>query len=149
MVDIAITWDVQTAQGDWYVQNGGLATGSDLESAVLVSLFTDQRASSDFPLPDGDDDLRGWWDDTYTGDLIGSRLWQFARAVKFGTSTLPLQVQDACQDALQWLLDDGVAASVTVNTGWVNATTVGIAILITEPNGIATPFNFSWAWNGL
>jgi phage gp46-like protein len=147
MTDLAIAWDSANFRGDWVIANGGLATGSDLESAVLVSLFTDRIASPDFVPTDGTNDRRGWWADTYESAPIGSRLWQLARAKKTDQTTLLNQARDYCREALQWLLDDGVAGAVDVVTYWLSATTMGIQIRITRPQG--TTFQYSWSWNSL
>ncbi len=149
LTDIAIVWDSVNARGDWTITNGGIATGPDIISAVLVSLFTDRRASDDFTPPDGTGDRRGWWADTYEDSLIGSRLWQLARAKKAGSTSLLREAEDYCREALQWLLDDGVAATISVATRWINGTTMGIRIMITEPSGAATTFDYAWAWNGI
>ena len=58
MSDITTTWTVETGTGDWSIMGGALASGDDLASAVLISLFTDRIADdSDIP-PDGSDDRR-------------------------------------------------------------------------------------------
>ncbi|WP_424140251.1 phage GP46 family protein [Roseomonas chloroacetimidivorans] len=148
-MDIVIEWDKALGRGDWKIADGSLAIDGGLKSAVLVSLFTDRRAAPDFVPTDGTTDRRGWWADTYEGEQIGSRLWQYERAKKFGRTTLLAEVKKTCAEALQWLLDDGVAASLTVNTGWLNATTIAVAISITQPNGNLTTFNLAWAWDGI
>jgi len=56
------------------------------------------------------------------------------------------------QDALQWLVDDGVAASITVDTRWIGGpgtTMLGIAIAIRQPDGSMTRFVYGWAWEDL
>ena len=94
--------------------NGNLDTDEGLETAVLISLFTDRRASDDDDIPEGAD-KRGWWGDAYaaiTGDVQGSRLWLLARAKM--TAKTPADAAGYAKEALQWLLDDGVARSVDV-----------------------------------
>jgi phage gp46-like protein len=151
MTDIAIVWDTANARGDWTVRNGDLGIGPDIQSAVLVSLFTDRLASSDYISPDpaAINDRRGWWGDTYEPSLIGSRLWQLDRSKKTDQTTLLNQARDYCAEALQWLLDDGVAASISVTTFWNTRDQIGIVIDITKPGvGQAETFQFQWAWNG-
>ncbi len=62
MTDITTIWDEEQSIGDWQSGQGDLLSGNDLETAILISLFTDRlaRADDDF---DGDD-RRGWWGDT-------------------------------------------------------------------------------------
>jgi phage gp46-like protein len=79
MPDIQTLWNVTT--GDWNLVPGDVQSGDDLESAVLISLFTDRRAEASDVVPDGSNDRRGWWGDSGSLYLIGSRLWLLRRAV--------------------------------------------------------------------
>jgi phage gp46-like protein len=149
--DILIQWDNANTIGDWSLAVCDLQTGQDLETACLVSLFTDKLATPDFVPTDGTSDRRGWWADPYNDAPLGSNLWQLDRAKKT-RDTLGLARRYA-QDALQWLIDDGVASSVVVDTRWlgnpVGSTMMGIAIAITKPDGSLTRFVFGWAWDNL
>jgi phage gp46-like protein len=145
--DIRIFWDNTQAQGDWALAQGDLQTGQDLETACLVSLFSDALATPDFVPTDGTSDRRGWWADYYMPTPLGSNLWQLERA-KTTRANLGL-AQTTTQNALQWLIDDGIAASIVVNTQWITTTMMGIAVAITRPNGSQTRFMFGWAWDNL
>lgn len=145
--DIYILWDNTQALGDWTLAEGDLQTGQDLETACLVSLFSDRLATPDFVPTDGSNDLRGWWGNYYLTVPIGSNLWQLERA-KATRGNLGL-AQSSTQAALQWLIDDGIAVSVIVNTQYITPTMMGIAIAITKPNGQRTRFMFAWAWDNL
>lgn len=149
--DVLIQWDNTYTIGDWTLADGDLQTGQDLETACLVSLFTDKLATPDFRPTDGTTDRRGWWADPYNEQPLGSNLWQLERAHKT-RDTLGLARRYA-QDALQWLVADGVAASVAVDTRWLGnetgSTMLGIAIAITKPDGSMTRFVFGWAWDNL
>ena len=46
--DVYLLWDNANAGGDWSLADGDLQTGQDLETACLVSLFTDKLATPDF-----------------------------------------------------------------------------------------------------
>lgn len=86
-----------------------------LVRAVLISLFTWRRANADDTLPNPKGFRMGWWGDTYpavANDRIGSRLWLLARAKL--TPTTVQRAQDYAEEALQWLIDDGVAARIAV-----------------------------------
>ncbi len=151
MPDIAIAWDPLHFRGDWSVSAGDLALDAGgLRSAVLLSLFTDRRASSDYVPPAGDPpDRRGWWGDTYESALLGSRLWQLNRAKKTDSVALRNRAADYCREALQWLLDDGIAQSVTVNVTWLTPQTLAIAVAILKPlDAQPVLFRFDWAWQG-
>lgn len=148
--DILILWDNSNAQGDWTLAAGDLQTGQDLETACLVSLFTDRLATPDFVPTDGSSDRRGWWADPYNDQPLGSNLWQLERAKKT-RETLGL-AQRYAQDALAWLVTDGVAKQVAVNTSWLGgagSTMLGIGIAIVKPDGSLTRFTFGWAWSNL
>lgn len=151
--DILIIWDFDTGYGDWNFLDGDIERGltgfEDLQTAVLVSLFTDRYAGPDFVPPDGTGDLRGWWADTYRGVPLGSRLWTMYRSKKSSSTGPLLEAKGYCQEALQWLIDDGIAASVGVQTFWNTPNSLGINITITEPVSSAShAFNFSYAWAG-
>jgi phage gp46-like protein len=152
MSDVAIFWDVASGRGDWGATAFDLATGAPIESAVMASLFSDRRASADYvdPDPNGIPDLRGWWGDSYEASLLGSRLWQLNRSKITDATTVLNKARDYCQEALQWLVDDGIAASVSVQTFWVQNNTVGIIVTISSP-ALVPPqrFQYAWAWNGL
>ena len=133
--DIRILWDNSQALGDWGLAQGDVETGQDLETACLVSLVSDRLAMPDFVPTDGTSDRRGWWADPYNEDPLGSNLWQLERAKKLRTT-----LGDARRftlDALQWRIDDGLAASIECNTMWISATMLGIAVAITQPSGSA------------
>jgi phage gp46-like protein len=149
--DLLVQWDNVNVVGDWVLADGDIQTGQDLETACLVSLFTDKLATPDFVPTDGTTDRRGWWADIYNDLPLGSNLWQLERAKKT-RDTLGLARRYAA-DALQWLVTDGVAQRVDVDTQWLGnvygSTFLGIRIVITQPDGSVTRFAFGWAWDGL
>lgn len=149
--DVLVQWDNANTIGDWVLATGDLQTGQDLETACLVSLFTDRLATPDFAPTDGTSDRRGWWADPYNDQPTGSNIWQLERAKKT-RDTLGLARRYA-QDALAWLVTDGVAASVTVDTRWlgnqVGSTMLAMAIAILKPDGTLTRFVYGWAWENL
>jgi phage gp46-like protein len=148
--DVLVQWDNINTIGDWVLADGDLQTGQDLETACLVSLFTDKLATPDFVPTDGTSDRRGWWADPYNDQALGSNLWQLERAHKT-RATLGL-AQRYAWDALQWLVLDGVARSVVVDTQWLGmagTTFLGIRIGIIKPDGSMTRFTFGWAWDNL
>jgi phage gp46-like protein len=142
MSDIRIIWNPATAAGDFQMAGSGLELGHDLETAVLISLFTDARADPDDLMPDSQRaDPRGWW-----ADDIGSKLWQiFWRQVNQDTVNW---ARGECTRALQWLLDDGVAASVDVAARIAGKGRIGVSITITEPNGKASIYRYAWQQEG-
>ena len=148
--DIQLVWDNTTGFAQWVLQDGGLSTGSDLETSVILSLFTDKAAPSDYVPVSGDVsfDRRGHFSDTYTGKQRGSWLWLLNRGVFSASTNLVLLARDYCKDALQWLIDDGVAAAINVQVQRSTPTTLAIQIIITEPKTFRkTAFQYSYVWN--
>ncbi len=152
MTDIALLFDPATQSADIAVSNGGLATDDGLRTAIIISLFTDARARDDDTLPEPGADRRGWWGDCFNddpNDRIGSRLWLLEREKL--TEATRLKARDICREALAWLVDDGVASAVDVETAIVPVTAadstgaLAIAISITRPQGPGRQrFDFVW-----
>jgi len=147
MKDIAIFWDRERQRGDWAVAGGALVIGQDLETAVLISLFTDRVIPRDQLPPDRSTDRRGWWPDSYESSPIGSRLWTLRRKIKSNPTSLLQEATDICKEALEWLLEDKVAATVAVQCVWATPVQMVIVVVITEPDGTVTRFQYQWAWN--
>lgn len=145
--DIRILWDNDIAEGDWGLALGDAESGQDLETACLVSLFTDRLATPDFVPTDGTTDRRGWWADLYDDRPLGSNLWQLERARK--TRDTLGRARFYALDALQWLVEDGIARAVHCNTRWLTPTMLGIAVAIIRPDGSETRFRYGWAWDNL
>lgn len=148
---------------DWQQVSPSLAEDDGLETAVILSLFTDRRAEDDDVLPDGTDDRRGWWGDAYPdidGDRIGSRLWLLHR--EKDAQRAVNRAREYADEALRWLIDDGIARQVTVATGWVDRTSgalsetrtaasrpgvLGIGVQIFRPEQIPDRFKFETFWS--
>jgi phage gp46-like protein len=121
------------------VANGGLQGGDDLLSAVFICLFSDKRAR-DSDVIDGDD--RRCW---ALNSELGSHLWLLSREKK--TQDTLNRAREYARHALQWLLDDGIAVTVTVTTEWQPNTVSGIMRLgveIVKPDGLLARYQFAW-----
>lgn len=146
MADITISWDAAYNRGDWTMAGPVLTTGSDLQTAILISIFSDRMAQPDDVIPDGTNDPRGWWADDEVP--IGSRMWLLKRA-KQTTQTLQ-RAYDYLAEALQWLIDDGVVGRFDINVQWVRAGMLGASITAYKPNGTQlTTGQYTWAWAGI
>ncbi|MDO9235954.1 MAG: phage GP46 family protein [Aquabacterium sp.] len=129
--------------------NLGLDSTQPLVRAVLVSLFTWRRANADDALPG---DLRmGWWGDSFPavpGDRIGSRLWLLSRA-KLTPETVA-QAKEYAEEALRWLVDDGVAARVEVQAERQGLQTLAIGCRIYKSDGtVPLDVRFTDVWGFL
>jgi phage gp46-like protein len=113
MADFKTIWRGDRFIGDLALSEDGLAVGCDLTTAVLISLFTHRRAHRDDRLPDPDNhDRRGWWADIANPRPIGSRLWLLSREKQ--TVDTMLRAEAYAREALDWLVEDGVAIRVDV-----------------------------------
>ncbi|MEZ6004713.1 MAG: phage GP46 family protein [Planctomycetota bacterium] len=93
--------------GDLALEPGDLVQDRGLQSAVLLSLFTNARDDQ----ADPGTDPQGWWGDT-DGDEWGSLLWQLQRAKL--TEELIERARQSAEASLQWLLEDGIASQIDV-----------------------------------
>lgn len=150
MTDISISWSQAYASGDWSLTFpdpahpglGDLTTGNDLESSVLVSLFSDRVATPDFKPIDGDP--RGWWADTFRTDPLGSSLWQLNRAKISNRAVLLRQAQQFTQDALAWMPAGGYSSKPVVTTQFLSPTMLGLGVTIAKPPSAASYFSYAW-----
>lgn len=157
MPDIGLVWDSFYATGDW-ARDGVVPMGAeedgfvgDLTASVMVSLFTDRRASDDFDLTDGTTNRRGCWTDSYEDEPIGSRLWQLERSktTTIGRSNAPvlLAARDYCLEALAWLKRDQIATDIRVQTFWARKNALGIVVTVARAQGPITTITTSLSLN--
>lgn len=144
MSDTYTAWSTSLARGDWVQLGPVLQSGSDIVTAVLISLFTDRVANADDVIPDGSNDPRGWWADAGKYP-IGSRLWLLDRSKQ--TDEVLKRAKDYANEALKWLVDDGVAAKVTVFVEWSRPGMLGMQVVVYRQDGTMVPMNFAAAWN--
>ncbi len=145
MTDLALRWDNDLFGADLALSGPALATDDGLKTAIIVSLFTDARARDDDPLP-APGDRRGWWGDSapkIRGDRIGSRLWLLYREKRL--QSVLNRGRDYAQEALAWLVEDGIAQSVTVVTEALGEDILAIGVEIVRPGTTQRQrFDFTW-----
>lgn len=141
MADVAITTDVDGFH--LVLENGDLRGDEGLDTAVLISIFTDARIQSD-ELPVRETSRRGWWGDQFgvDQDKIGSRLWLLVR-VKQTTETLRL-AEDYIKESLEWLIEDGVADSIAVTAEYDANKFLTALVQIKKPNGRTSRYQLLW-----
>jgi phage gp46-like protein len=142
VTDIATKW--ATTHGDWALAGGDLAGGDDLATAVIISLFTDRQAEVDDTLLDGTTDRRGWWADDQQ-QRIGSRLWLLDRSKR--TQQTLQAAKGYIEEALQWMVADGVAAGIRVAVEWAAGSQLSAQVMVLRVDGSQHALNFSWAWD--
>ena len=108
----------------------GASELSELQRAVVISLFTWRRADD---TDDYDGTYKyGWWGDTYpknAGDRIGSKLWQLLRRKL--TDDVLLEAEEMCNEALQWLIDDGYATDIQSAAERYDTNSLAVTVTIT------------------
>jgi phage gp46-like protein len=150
MTDLALFWDREAYRADLRVMGGDLAVDDGLHTAVIISLLTDRLADPDDFIPDGTTDRRGWWadlplpsaDDLPTPDFIGSRLWLLAREKQIPETAR--RAEHYAREALQWMLDDDVAARIDAVATFPRLGWMQLAITIWQGSGSMT-FDVMWA----
>ncbi len=130
--------------------SAGLAIEYGLQTAVIMSLFTDRWAEPGDLIPDGSGDRRGFWGDAIAdveGDQIGSRLWLLDRE-KQTPQTLN-RAREYAEEALQWMIEDGVAESVNVAAEWVRTGMLSLSIEIVRPDSNSESYRFDNIWEAI
>jgi phage gp46-like protein len=139
--DINVTIDGQPV-------STGMVQADPLVRAVVISLFSWRRANPDDDLPT--EDRFGWWGDTFAteqNDRIGSRLWLLSRA-KLTNDTLT-KAEGYVREALQWMIDDAVAARVDVEVEREGIDRMEIGVAIYRTTGQPVVLRFSDFWDAL
>lgn len=143
MSDISSFWDVERLAADWREGRGDLNDGNDLQTAIIISLFTDRVARDDDDI-DGDD-RRGWWGDSGEDMDIGSRLWLLRRQKL--TQKVAQKAEDYAREALQWLITDGVVSSIDAATQIVYPRRLNMVLRYRKPGSTdSTDMRFFWVW---
>ncbi|MCY0854349.1 phage GP46 family protein [Cupriavidus sp. D39] len=147
MADTKTVWDAANSRGDWQIAGPLLASGDDLQTAMLISLFTDRMADDSDVIPGGTNDPRGWWGDDGQTVKIGSRLWLLSREKQ--TQETLQRAYDYIVEALQWLIDDGVVAKFDVLVEWTKTGELGAHVVAYKQDGSAAASAYAWAWQGI
>lgn len=145
--DIALVWNNNHASIALTDDGTDFLTDAGLETAVIVSLFTDLRASEHDELPATETDRRGWWGNTLQApdDQIGSKLWLLRREKQL--PAVMRRAEEYARDALRWMTKDGVARRVDVvatnpRTGWLLLT-----ITIHKPDNTLFLRKYEYNWD--
>lgn len=127
-----------------------LAEDDGLTTAVVLSLFSDRQARADDKLPnEGDTDRRGWWGDEFNDDAsdrIGSRLWLNEAAKQL--PEVHRSDRQYALEALQWLIDDGVASNIEVSAFAPRSGIRAVAVAIHRPDKPLARYQFEMFWGG-
>lgn len=120
-----------------------LATIDGLETAIIVSVFTYARANSG-DVPDSFN-RRGWVGNLLTlleGYELGSELWVLSQS-RINTETLN-RGEDFVKRSLQWMLDDGVADTITVTFTQSSVREVEVEIILLKSSNVIGRYITIW-----
>jgi len=126
----------------------GMWPPEPLVRAVIVSLFSWRRANPDDELPG--DERMGWWGDTYptvANDRIGSRLWLLSRSKL--TEQVRLKAKEYAEEALRWLIDDGIASRIEVESERQGLSTLVLSCRIYRADSLHMDIRFQDTWSFL
>lgn len=146
-MDIALRFNPDIGAQDVMLDAGDLVREDTLATAVVMSLFCDRTAQA-HEVPTGAD-RRGWWADAFaavsalgaTPDSFGSRLWLLMREKQLPETQRRLRAY--IEEALQWLVDDGLATGLTV-TVFVPRTSWYVADVQIALRGDNRRYRFEW-----
>ena len=139
MVDIAHGYDNETMTGDLALADGLLAADDSLHTAVLHSLFTYARAEG----------RHGWWGEllgSAANDRYGSKLWLLRREKQ--TEETRLRAREYAEEALAWLVTDGIASSVVVAASYPRRGVLFLEVTITLTSSASEVFKFTYNLGG-
>jgi phage gp46-like protein len=153
MSDLKIRWDTDLMEGDLVWDDNDLQLDQGLATAVLISLFTDRRATVDDELPDSDStDRRGFWGDQVlparVGEQMGSRLWLLERSKSW--DEVEGLAEEYTLEALQWMIDDGIVSQIDIDIeaqpreGSADDLAIKITLHKDEENKENFLFNYEW-----
>jgi len=135
--------------GDLVLFGFDLERDDGLETAVIISLFTDRRASPEQIPPEyPQDDLRGYWGDITNAsatDQTGSLLWLLAREKQL-PQTLS-RAEQYCREALAWMIDDLVSTRIDVAASYISQGWMQLVIDIYRPTGQAVRYQYNYEWS--
>lgn len=129
-------YDLAVVDGDFEAVNG-------FDTAILVSLFTDDRAQS-FQVENAEK-RRGWAGNVLTagiGRSLGSLLWIYQQARL--TQDIINQVEIEAEACLQWLIEDNQAKSVSATVTRENSRGIFILIDIVTTDGVNQKYKVLW-----
>lgn len=150
MSDLSFKYDKEKGFADIQTAVGDFVFGDDLETAIGLSLFTDRRASSqeikEFQVGIIErQSRRGYWANTFRDVPQGSGLWLLYRSKKQAITRA--RAESYALESLQWLKQNGVAASVDVTATLTGASGLDIAVRVIKPSGEDLNYKYQFVWS--
>ncbi|MCK5127650.1 MAG: phage GP46 family protein [candidate division Zixibacteria bacterium] len=124
--DVSLTDEKGYYDFSW-TESGDISTEQSLDTAILMSIFNEVRASS-AEVPESNA-RRGWLGNQSTpGFEQGSKQWLFGQERL--TGSVLAELGPVVRNGLQWLIDDGIAVSVEVGNARIINGAVTIEVLL-------------------
>lgn len=154
MTDLRLVYNAETMAFDLALDGTGLGVDDGLETAVIVSLFSDARvAAAELDPDERDGDRRGWCGDVVPrraagvprpGRRLGSRLWT-RRHRKQTAATLAL-IRGDVEDALAWMVEDGIATTIEAAAEYPRPGVLALRATIVRADGSRVTFSYERLW---
>lgn len=150
MADIGLYWDDTNQCVDWKwttkIINGvevtDIDTDNDLESYLILRLFTNRRAESSWTTTANKE---GWWYDALDEQgQTGSRLWQLWYLPVTDKAAYEARANDFVREALQVMIEDKIADTIDITCTLQGTKQLHISITVTKARDSQS---FSYIWN--
>lgn len=117
-----------------FTETGDISTDQTLDTAILMSIYEEMRASEgEMPMAKL---RRGWIGNESTPDFEqGSKLWLFSQERL--TGSVLAEIAPVVRNALQWLIDDGIAENVEVEAAAYQNGRVTVPVTLYRPGSPA------------
>ena len=130
---------------DLVFKDGDLVLSNSLQMSVILSIASWRRSDNYEGSARLDSSIGGWWADALNDIPLGSRLWTLFKE-KLNNVTLE-NAKKLVKEALQWMIDDGVAKDVSVSAGIGNNRNTAIfEVGIVKPSGNEETFQYEINW---
>jgi phage gp46-like protein len=143
MQDVLLKYDTTLGVYDLQLDSADFASVDGMETAIVVSLFTDSRAPENL-VPTAQR-RRGWIGNILTVTQrreLGSILWTLDQA-RITQNTLN-NARVYAQGCFNWMVDDGIARSVSVDVVQQNRSEIVINIEFTDLDNKTERYTTLW-----
>lgn len=114
--DIRFVHNSRDGYGDILLADRDFDRDAGFETAVTITMGTDQRAQNEDSLPDDGGYKGGWWGDgvpVVPEDRIGTRLWLLRRSK--GIGGVIADARKFITEGFQWMIDDGIIETLNID----------------------------------
>ena len=140
--DVILNKDKGYFDFDW-TPEGDISTDQTLDTAILMSIFEEMRASST-EIPESNKRRGSIINETTPGFEQGSKTWLFEQERITGSVLAELGV--VIRNGLQWMIDEGIAVNVEVGTLFLQNGNV-VAPIDLSRDGSPVERRFYELWN--